>query len=144
MNTESSLGPSGLDHVRRRGVFLISALMWAAAAGIALIASAHLVFLLNQALALAARLQAALGLRPATDAPDWAQLAIVLAIAAIPLGALAVKNVWKSSGRDPNTTGNSAPCYRHSRAPRSKNAAGACATLRRSFLHRIGDHAGEK
>lgn len=71
-----------LAGLRRRGQFLISGLLWSAAAGALVLFSGYILFLYHYALAFAERLRLSFGIAPPTQGPDWFMLG---AIAAGPL-----------------------------------------------------------
>jgi hypothetical protein len=85
--------PSGLDGLRHRGVFLFSALMWAACGGIALIVFAYAVFLANNVLSFADRVRTALGGHAPAAGIDWVLAGASCAMAVPPVVALWL--VWR-------------------------------------------------
>jgi hypothetical protein len=95
MNTaQVSCGPSSLDELRRRGVFLFSCMMWAACGGFALIAFGYLIFLANNLLAFVGRLRTAVGGQPQLAGPDWVLIATCVAIGILPVVGLGLCWRW--------------------------------------------------
>jgi hypothetical protein len=76
--------PALID-LRRRGQFLISGLLWAAAAGFGLVLSGYVLVVYHYGLALAERLRVSFGFEPPHGGPDWFMLAV---LACGPLGCL--------------------------------------------------------
>jgi hypothetical protein len=60
-----------LEGLRRRGQFLISGLLWAAAAGLLIVVSGYAIILYHYVIALAERVRVSLGFAPPHGGPDW-------------------------------------------------------------------------
>lgn len=71
-----------LEGLRRRGQFLISGLLWAAAAGLLVVVSGYALILYHYAIALAERFRLSLGFAAPRHGPDWF---MVVALASGPL-----------------------------------------------------------
>ena len=85
-------GAAALGGLRRRGQFLISGLLWAAAGGFLIIISGYCLILYHYELSLAERFRASLGIAPPATGPDWFLLAV---LASGPLGgAVVLGAVW--------------------------------------------------
>jgi hypothetical protein len=83
-----------LEGLRRRGQFLISGLLWAAAAGLLVIISGYALILYHYGIALAERFRLSLGFAAPSHGPDWFMIA-ALASGPIFLGfCLAVLGTW--------------------------------------------------
>lgn len=65
---------AALDGLRRRGQFLISGLLWAAAAGLVVVFSGYALILYHYELALVERLRMGFGIPPPLHGPDWFML----------------------------------------------------------------------
>ncbi len=79
-----------LEGVRRRGQFLVSALLWAGAAGFSIMAAGWLVFFYHHALSVGERARSSLGFHAPAGGPDW----FVLAVLAIPPVGAALAVLW--------------------------------------------------
>lgn len=64
-----------LEGLRRRGQFLISGLLWAAAAGLVIVLSGYALILYHYAIALAERFRQSLGFAAPNHGPDWFMVA---------------------------------------------------------------------
>ena len=87
-------GPSSLDELRRRGVFLFSLLLWAACAGFALVAITSAMFLANNVLAFLGRMRAAAGLHAPALGPDWMLLGACFLMSLVPVAGLVFAWRW--------------------------------------------------
>ncbi len=67
----STQDSAALEGLRRRGQFLISGLLWAAAAGLLIVLSGYSVILYHYAIALAERIRTSLGYAAPYHRPDW-------------------------------------------------------------------------
>jgi hypothetical protein len=89
MNTaQMSCGPSSLDELRRRGVFLFSAVIWTTCGGFVLVAFGYLIFLANNLLAFASRLRTAVGGHTPATGQDWVLVGACLVIGIVPVVGL--------------------------------------------------------
>jgi hypothetical protein len=86
-----------LEGVRRRGLFLISGLLWAAAAGALLVISGYALIVYHYLIALAERLRSSFGLAPPPHGPDWLMLVVLASGPAVCILGLAV--LWISYHR---------------------------------------------
>ena len=76
MATNSALvADPALEGLRRRGQFLISGLLWAAAAGLVIVLSGYALILYHYAIALAERVRQSLGFAAPNHGPDWFMVA---------------------------------------------------------------------
>ena len=82
-NVLSDPDAPALAGLRRRGQFLISGLLWGAAAGLLVLLSGYVLFLYHYALAFAERLRASFGLLAPSQGPDWFMLSVIAAGPAI-------------------------------------------------------------
>src|SRR5205807_7869033 len=85
---------SVLEGVRRRGQFLIAALLWACAAGFLILVSGYLVLLYHYGLSLADRVRAGIGWHPPPTGPDWFLLGFMAAIPLIAFGVVLLLWTW--------------------------------------------------
>jgi hypothetical protein len=83
-----------LDGLRRRGFFLISGLLWAAAAGLVIVISGYALILYHYAIALAERVRSSVGLAPPPHGPDWLMLAVLASGPALCIVCVAVLWSW--------------------------------------------------
>jgi hypothetical protein len=83
-----------LEGLRRRGFFLISALLWAAAAGMVIVISGYALILYNYAIALAERVRWSFGLAPPLHGPDWLMLAVLASGPAVCIACVAALWIW--------------------------------------------------
>lgn len=83
-----------LAGLRRRGEFLISAVMWAAVFGLAVTGLAWAAFFYHHFLAVAERARGALGFRAAAAGPDWFLLFVLALPVVAVLGALWATLSW--------------------------------------------------
>jgi hypothetical protein len=83
-----------LAGLRRRGQFLISGLLWSAAAGVLILFSGYALFLYHYALAFAERLRLSFGIVPPSRGPDWFMLCVIAIGPLICLGCLALLYRW--------------------------------------------------
>src|SRR4051812_27813437 len=86
-----------LESVRRRGLFLISGLLWAAAAGALLVISGYALIVYHYLIALAERLRSSFGLAPPPHGFDWLMLVVLASGPAVCILGLAV--LWISYHR---------------------------------------------
>lgn len=100
MATNSALvADPALEGLRRRGQFLISGLLWAAAAGLVIVLSGYALILYHYAIALAERVRQSLGFAAPNYGPDWfmvAALAVgpIFCAFCIVLFAIWYKRLW--------------------------------------------------
>ncbi len=83
-----------LAGLRRRGEFLISAVMWAAVFGLLVSGLAWSAFFYHHFLAVAERTRVAFGFRAAATGPDWFLLVVLALPAVVMLGALWAGLSW--------------------------------------------------
>lgn len=125
-----------LSGLRRRGQFLVAAVLWAATAGFVVMAAGYALVLYHYGLSLAERLRLSLGFHAPAAGPDW-YLLVVLAlppIAALGVVALAwswYRKIWRR--RLVETWGDREALVRHShlaasRAERQEYLAALAAT----------------
>src|SRR3954454_21005611 len=93
-NVLSDPDAPALVGLRRRGQFLISGLLWGAAAGVLGLFSGYALFLYHYALAFAERLRLSLGIVPPTRGPDWFMLCVIATGPLICLVCLAAVYGW--------------------------------------------------
>jgi hypothetical protein len=83
-----------LEGLRRRGFFLISGLLWAAAAGLLIVISGYALILYHYAIALAERVRLSLGLAPPPHGPDWLMLLVLASGPAVCSASVALLWIW--------------------------------------------------
>src|SRR3569833_569219 len=88
-----------LTALRRRGQFLISGLMWAAAGGLAIVLSGYTLVVYHYGVELAERMRTSLGYAAPEQGPDWFMLAVLscgpaFALLGLILFALWYRRVW--------------------------------------------------
>src|SRR3954447_16601925 len=93
-NVLSDPDAPALVGLRRRGQFLISGLLWGAAAGVLVLFSGYALFLYHYALAFAERLRTSFGVVPPTQGPDWFMLCVIAAGPGICLVCIAMAYQW--------------------------------------------------
>jgi hypothetical protein len=93
-NVLSDPDAPALVGLRRRGQFLISGLLWGAAAGVLVLFSGYALFLYHYALAFAERLRTSFGAVPPTQGPDWFMLCVIAAGPVICLVCIAMAYQW--------------------------------------------------
>lgn len=81
-HSASTPNSPALEGLRRRGQFLISGLLWAAAAGLFVVLSGYALIVYHYGISLAERFRSSLGFNAPTHGPDWF---LVCALAAGPL-----------------------------------------------------------
>lgn len=96
MATNSAIAPDSpaLESLRRRGQFLISGLLWAAAAGLFVILSGYLLILYHYAIALAERVRSSLGFVAPAHGPDWFMIVALVSGPAFCVVCIALGGVW--------------------------------------------------
>jgi len=93
INSGSAADPA-LEGLRRRGQFLISGLLWAAAAGLLVVLSGYALILYNYAIALAERARQSLGFAAPRHGPDWFMVAALASGPILGVFCIAVLGVW--------------------------------------------------
>ena len=93
-NVLSDPDAPALVGLRRRGQFLISGLLWGAAAGVLVLFSGYSLFLYHYVLAFAERLRTSFGVAPPTQGPDWFMLCIIAAGPVVCLVCITVAYKW--------------------------------------------------
>ncbi len=83
-----------LESLRRRGQFLISGLLWAAAAGLLVVLSGYVLILYNYGVALVERFRLSLGFAAPTSGPDWFMIAVLISAPALALVCLILFAAW--------------------------------------------------
>lgn len=83
-----------LESVRRRGLFLISGLLWAAAAGALIVFSGYALILYHYLLATAERIRSSFGLAPPPHGPDWLMLLVLASGPALFILCVALLWTW--------------------------------------------------
>ncbi len=68
-----------MEGLRRRGQFLISGLLWAAAAGLVVILSGYALIVCNYGISLAEHLRSSLGFAAPSHGPDWFMISVLAA-----------------------------------------------------------------
>jgi hypothetical protein len=86
--------PPALESLRRRGQFLISGLLWAAAAGLLVVLSGYVLILYHYGVALVERFRLSLGLAPPISGPDWFMLAVLVSGPVLGIACLILVGVW--------------------------------------------------
>ncbi len=71
LNPLPSSDSPALEGLRHRGQFLISGLLWAAAAGLLIVLSGYVLILYHYGIALAERIRLSLGFTPPSNGADW-------------------------------------------------------------------------
>ncbi|HSU61390.1 MAG TPA: hypothetical protein VLI55_18925 [Bryobacteraceae bacterium] len=99
VNSTSPPNSPALEGMRRRGQFLISGLLWAAAAGLLVVLSGYALIFYHYAIALAERFRLSLGFVAPPRGPDWFMLAAlavgpVLCISAAVLFGTWYRHLW--------------------------------------------------
>ena len=92
-NSASNSEPA-LEGVRRRGQFLISGLLWAAAAGLFVVLSGYALILYHYAIALAEHARQSLGFSAPRQGPDWFMLAALASGPVFCVFCVALFGVW--------------------------------------------------
>jgi hypothetical protein len=85
---------SALEGLRRRGFFLISGLLWAAAAGLLIVISGYALILYHYAIDMAGRVRSSFGLVPPPHGPDWFMLVALASGPAVGVLCVAVLWIW--------------------------------------------------
>ncbi len=93
-NVLSNPDAPALAELRRRGQFLISGLLWSAAAGVLVLFSGYALFLYHYLLAFAERLRLSFGIAPPARGPDWFMLGTIATGPLIGLVCLALIYGW--------------------------------------------------
>jgi hypothetical protein len=83
-----------LEGLRRRGQFLISGLLWAAAAGLFVVISGYALILYHYAIALAERFRLSLGFAAPLHGPDWFMIAALASGPVFLAFCVALLGVW--------------------------------------------------
>ena len=83
-----------LSSLRRRGQFLVSSLMWAAVAGLAILLSGYLLILYHYGLVLAERIRGSLGWHAPPSGPDWFLLSLLALGPLVLIVLLAAASGW--------------------------------------------------
>ncbi len=83
-----------LESLRRRGQFLISGLLWAAAAGLLVVLSGYVLILYHYGVALAERIRLSLGFAAPTNGPDWFMVAVLVSGPALGITCLILFGIW--------------------------------------------------
>jgi hypothetical protein len=91
---EASPESPALTALRRRGQFLISGLMWAAAAGLFVLISGYSLVLYHYAVALAERTRLSLGFAAPERGPDWFMIAVLSCGPLICVAVLVLFGLW--------------------------------------------------
>src|SRR5690242_15172343 len=95
MAVEPSTSPdSSLVDLRRRGQFLIGALLWSAFGGLVIVASGYALVVYHYGISLAERARLGLGFTPPSHGPDWFLLAALLSGPAVALFVLLLFFSW--------------------------------------------------
>jgi hypothetical protein len=76
-NLASEQDSHALDGLRRRRVFLISGLLWAAAAGVLIVISGYALIVYHYVIAMAERIRSSFGLAAPPHGPDWLMLTVL-------------------------------------------------------------------
>jgi hypothetical protein len=96
MDVSSGLAadPPALEGLRRRGQYLISGLLWAAAAGLLVVFSGYAIILYHYELGLAERFRSSFGFVAPAHGPDWFMVGAIAAGPAICLVILILLAAW--------------------------------------------------
>ncbi len=96
--SSNSAAADSLGKVRKRGVFVMEALLWAAAGGFMLILGGYFVALLNFAVSGAERFRRILGGSAPATGPDWYAITVIGLGVLLPVGLLGALFVWYRGG----------------------------------------------
>lgn len=96
MSTNSAGNPESpaLEGLRRRGQFLISGLLWAAAAGLFVVLSGYALILYHYAIALAERVRLSLGFAVPHQGPDWFMVAALASGPVVCVFCVVLLGIW--------------------------------------------------